>query len=101
MIPLVAIILISLAFYVFYKIKSTRTRLPMEKKWLKGKSSMALGAFVATYGINQMVMFQSILTFTIGGIFIIIGVLSIWGGFKVYKHFLPLAIQETEQARQR
>ena len=45
MILLVAIIFVSLAFYVFYKIKAFRTRLPMEKKWLKGKSTIALGVF--------------------------------------------------------
>lgn len=97
MIALVAIILVSLAFYVFYKIKTFRTRLPMEKKWLKGKSSIALGTFVATYGINQLILFHTTTTFIIGAIFIVIGGISIWGGFKVYKHFLPLAIEEAEQ----
>ncbi|MBA9025881.1 MULTISPECIES: YtpI family protein [Bacillaceae] len=96
MLPLVAVICVSLAFYLFYKIKSARTRLPMEKKWLKGKSSIALGVFVATYGINQLILFQTTTTFIIGAIFIVIGGLSIWGGFKVYKHFLPLAIEEAK-----
>ncbi|MBO0992329.1 YtpI family protein [Bacillus sp. SD088] len=95
---LVFIIVLSLAFYVFYKIKYVRSRLPMEKKLLNGKSSMALGIFVAFFGINQLFLFQTILTYIIGTLFIILGIASAWAGFKSYRYHVPYAIKEAENA---
>ncbi|WP_042345365.1 YtpI family protein [Bacillus massiliigorillae] len=91
---LVILIIIALAFYVFYKTKYFRTKWPMERKWLSAKSSMALGAFVALFGINQLFIFQTTTTYIVATIFIIIGGLSLWSGSKAYKFFLPLAIEE-------
>jgi hypothetical protein len=93
---LVVLIVCSLIFYLFYKIKSIRTSLPMEKKWLSGKSSMAIGLFVASFGINQLFLFQTTITFFVAAIFIIVGLLSIIGGYKMYHHYLPYAIDEAE-----
>ncbi|WP_019242900.1 MULTISPECIES: YtpI family protein [Bacillus] len=94
---LVTLIIIALAFYCFYKVRFFRTKLPMEKKWLSSKSSIALGLFVLLFGINQIFLFQTTLTYVISSIFIIIGALSSYTGFKSYKFFLPLAIEEAEQ----
>lgn len=90
----VIFIIISFAFYIFYKVKYFRTKLPMERKWLSAKSSMALGAFVAFFGINQLFLFQTTTTYIIATIFIIVGGLSLWSGRKAYQFFLPLAIDE-------
>ena len=99
--PIFAIlIVISLAFYLFYKVKSVRTQLPMEKKWISGKSLVALGAFVALFGINQLFLFQSTVTYIIAGIFILIGGTSLLGGYKMYKFYLPHAIEEAEHVAQ-
>ena len=93
-------IILSLAFYVFYKIKSVRTHLPMEKKWISGKSSIALGAFVAFFGINQLFLFQSTVTYIVAAVFILMGSISLIGGYKMYKFYLPYAIEEAEQFAQ-
>lgn len=94
------LIIISLAFYLFYKIKSIRSHLPLEKKWISGKSSIALGAFVAFFGINQLFLFQSTVTYIVAAVFILIGGFSIMGGYKMYKFYLPLAIEEAAQSAQ-
>ena len=93
-------IILSLAFYVFYKIKSVRTHLPMEKKWISGKSSIALGTFVAFFGINQLFLFQSTVTYIVAAVFILMGSISLIGGYKMYKFYLPYAIEEAEQFTQ-
>lgn len=93
---LVICIVLSLTFYVFYKIKFVRSKRPVEKKWISTKSSIALGLFVSLFGLNQLFLFQSTVTYIIAAIFIVIGGLSIFAGWKSYKHFLPLAIQEAE-----
>jgi amino acid transporter len=91
---LVTLIVISLGVYVYYKIKSVRTNLPMEKKWISGKSSIALGTFVAFFGINQLFLFQTTTTYIIAAVFIIVGGFSMWGGYKMYKYYLPHVMEE-------
>lgn len=94
---LAVLIVVSLMFYLFYKTKYFRTQRPMEKRWLSGKSSIALGLFVALFGINQFFVHISTVTIIVGGVFILIGSASVYNGFRQYKHFLPLAIEEAEK----
>jgi uncharacterized membrane protein HdeD (DUF308 family) len=96
---LVILIIFSLAFYIFYKAKYFRTKLPAEKRWISAKSSMALGSFVSLFGLNQLFLYQTTLTYIIAGIFIVLGVINIWGGLKAYKYFLPLAAKEVQEAQ--
>lgn len=93
---LVFIIVISFSFYLFYKTKYFRTKFPVEKKWLAAKASMALGSFVAFFGLNQFFINDSIVAYIVGGVFILVGGVNIWGGYKRYKHYLPFAIKEAE-----
>lgn len=96
--PILAILIVlSLVFYLFFKVKFVRSQLPMEKKWISGKSSIALGSFVSLFGVNQLFLFHSTLTYIIAAVFILIGGFSIVGGVKIYKYYLPFAIEEAEQ----
>lgn len=96
----VILIISSLTFYIFYKVKYVRSKKPIEKKWLSSKSSIALGAFVALFGINRLFLTLSPLAIAISIIFIIIGMISIVSGFKAYKYYLPHVFQEREQLGQ-
>ena len=91
---LVLLIVLSFVFYIFYKVKYVRSRRPAEKKWLSAKSSIALGLFVALFGVNQLFLFQTTVTYIVAAIFIVIGSLSVWAGFKAYKFYLPHAAKE-------
>ncbi|WP_144477369.1 YtpI family protein [Cytobacillus oceanisediminis] len=94
---LVLLIVLSFVFYIFYKIKYVRSKRPAERKWLSAKSSIALGLFVASFGINQLFLFQTTVTYIVGAIFIAIGSLSVWGGIKAYKFYLPHAVKEAQE----
>ena len=94
---LVILIIIALAFYVTYKIRYVRTRMPMEKRWLSGKSSIALGIFVSLFGINSLFLFQETTTYIVASIFIVIGIGSVWAGYQVYRHYTPLAVEEADK----
>jgi len=93
---LVIVIVISLAFYVFYKIKYVRCRKPAEKKWLSAKSGIALGVFVSVFGINQLFLTQSTVTYIVCRLFLLISAINIWSGIKAYQFYLPHAIKEAE-----
>lgn len=94
---LVILIMLSLALYVYYKIKYVRSRMPMEKKMLNGKSSLALGSFVGLYGINQLFVHGSTTAYIVGAVFILIGGFSAWVGYRSYRHHVPYAIREAEE----
>ncbi|WP_226667047.1 YtpI family protein [Metabacillus litoralis] len=89
-------IVVSLAFYVFYKMKAYRSKDTLEKRWFSSKSSIALGIFVASFGANQMFLFRSTLALVIGLIFIVIGVASAWAGYRAYRHYLPQLTKKSQ-----
>ncbi|RSK28146.1 hypothetical protein EJF36_15355 [Bacillus sp. HMF5848] len=91
---LVVFIVLSFVMYLFYKTKQFRTQKPMERKWISGKASIALGVFVLVFGLNTFFIYQSGVSYFIGSMFILIGGLSAVNGYKVYKYFLPHAIAE-------
>ncbi len=72
----------------------------MEKKWLSGKSSIALGLFVFVFGVNQLFLYPTTTTYIVAALFILIGGFSIFGGYKMYKHYLPFAIKEAQESKQ-
>ncbi|WP_338451379.1 YtpI family protein [Niallia oryzisoli] len=96
---LVMLIVISLAFYLFYKTKYFRTKVSAEKQWISAKGSIALGSFIALFGINQLFLFQTTVTYIVAAVFIILGIINVMGGIKAYKYFLPLAIQELQETK--
>lgn len=69
----------------------------MERKMLNGKSRMALGIFVALFGINQLFLYHTTVTYIVAAVFIVMGCLSAWAGFKHYRYHLPYAEKEAEQ----
>ena len=98
--PLLAfLIVLTLAFYLFYKIKYVRSKRPAEKKWLTSKSSIALGLFVSLFGINQVFLYHTMITCIIAAVFILFGVLSAWAGLKAYNHYLPHVIEEAKSLK--
>lgn len=97
--PVFAIlIIVSIMFYFFYKVKSFRTKAVIEKNWVNTKANMALGSFLVFFGLNQIfIRFDSIIALSVGAIFILLGLANVILGYKAYRHYLPLAIKEAEQ----
>ncbi|WP_059171389.1 YtpI family protein [Bacillus sp. FJAT-27445] len=93
---LVILIVFSLSFYVFYKIKYVRSTKPGERNWISSKSGIALGLFVLTFGLNQLYLFQSKVSYIVAIVFILLGGINIWSGIKAYRFYLPFAIKEAE-----
>ncbi|MCP8967442.1 YtpI family protein [Ectobacillus ponti] len=89
--------LVSLMLYLFYKTKQIRCQRPAEKAWLAGKCAVALGSFVAFFGLNLFFVLNSTVSMIVGIVFLAIGAASAWNGIRQYKYFLPLAIEEAEK----
>lgn len=94
---LVFLIVFSFSFYIYYKIKNVRSKRPMEKKLLGGKSSVALGLFVALFGVNQLLLFNTTTTYIIAAVFLLLGFASAWAGYKSVRHHIPYVKEEAKQ----
>ncbi|WP_147532612.1 YtpI family protein [Bacillus marasmi] len=93
---IVFFIMICLAFYLYYKTKYFRSNRPAEKQWLGAKSSIMLGLFVGLFGINQLFLFDTTVTYIVAAIFIVLGFLSAFNGFKAYRFYLPYVEKEAK-----
>lgn len=95
---LVLLLVISISFYLYFKVKAVRTKAPYEKQWRNTKASIALGAFLLFFGINQVIQPRSTVEIVISIIFIILGLINVIFGIKAYKHYTPLVIEESKKA---
>ncbi|WP_408007184.1 YtpI family protein [Pseudalkalibacillus sp. A8] len=92
-------IVLSISLYIFYKIKEFRVKAPYEKRWTKSKANIALGVFIGMFGLNRLVINESTYDLVIGGVFLILGLINVFMGYKAYKYFLPLAVEENQQSK--
>lgn len=90
------LIIVSILFYFYYKTKQFRARLPIRKKWYASTASMFLGSFILFFGINQLTIFQSFVTYIISGLFIVLGLALIFYNFKAAKHYHQFVAEETQ-----
>jgi hypothetical protein len=88
---------LAIIMYLFYKTKFFRSKLAMEKRWYSAKSNMALGVFVLFYGLNQIIVWGTTASIVIGIIFIALGGFFTIYGYKAYRHYMPLALEEAEK----
>ncbi|WP_096202697.1 YtpI family protein [Bacillus sp. FJAT-45350] len=95
----VILIVIALAFFIYFKVKFWRTKSPVEKNWIQSKANMSLGAFLAFFGLNLLLFPRSNIDITIGIIFTLLGATNTFLGYRNYKHFLPQVLDEASQNR--
>ncbi|MFC4321072.1 YtpI family protein [Litchfieldia salsa] len=94
---LVVLIVITFAFYIFYKARYFQSKRPIEKQWISSKSSIALGLFVAFFAINTVFLHQSTVSYVISAVLFLVGGGSAYAGIRAYKYFLPLVIEEAKE----
>ena len=95
MLIFVALIVLSIVFYFYYKTKQFRATLPIRKKWYASNASVFLGSFIMFFGINQLVSFQGLVTYIIAGIFIILGIALIVYNYKAARHYHKCVAEES------
>ncbi|MEB1807780.1 MAG: YtpI family protein [Bacillaceae bacterium] len=91
---LLILIVISLAFFIYFKIKFWRTTAEIEKKWQQTRANIALGSFLIFFGLNLLVFPRSTVDIIIGIIFALLGAANAYFGLQNYKHYLPQVIEE-------
>lgn len=98
--PIFAILtIIALTVYIFYKVKFFRSKHKVEKQLLSAKSSIALGLFVFFFGVNQLILWDTIASTIVGSIFIILGILSSFAGIKAYRYYMQFMMEDLQERK--
>jgi hypothetical protein len=93
----IILIILSFALYVFYKVREVRAKEPFYKQWTGTKAKMALGAFLASFGLNELTAVEGRVQLWVALIFLVYGIVLLLMNWKMYKHFLTLARQEAKE----
>lgn len=81
------IIIISVVFYIYYKVAILRTRDELTQKYFNSKARVFLGTFMFAFGVNQYIAYQTKFILLISVIFIFLGGLQMFDGFRAAKHY--------------
>ncbi|MCA0986338.1 YtpI family protein [Guptibacillus algicola] len=90
----IILIIFSIVFYLFYRVKSFRSNGVATKEWLNSKASIALGLFLIFFAINSFAVYITTVTYIVGAAFIILGLVNVIVGYKKQKHYRPFAVEE-------
>lgn len=96
---LVFCIIVSFAAYFYYKTKQFRATLPIQKKWYKAKSGVALGLFVIFAGCNTPIIYPTFVGYVISALFIVFGGALALGQYKRAAHEGKFVQEEYELNR--
>ncbi|WP_153730655.1 YtpI family protein [Sporosarcina obsidiansis] len=83
-------------FYFVFKTRQFRTShmFPIRKKMYASMAGTALGALLIFFGINQLLLFEGVLTYVVAGIFILFGGYVTLFNFKAMKHYKQFVEEE-------
>jgi hypothetical protein len=88
----------SFLFYFYFKTKQFRTpqRFPIRKKMFSSLSGSSLGGLLIFFGLNQIVLFDGVITYIIAAVFILFGLFVFVFNFRAFKHYKQFVEEETE-----
>lgn len=81
------IIIISLVFWIYYKVAILKSDDGLTRRYFNAKSRICLGSFIFFFAINQYLAYQTQISLFIGIVFLIFGILQLNRGLKETKHY--------------
>ncbi|WP_058307110.1 YtpI family protein [Gracilibacillus massiliensis] len=81
------VIVLSFIIYLYYKVMITRDHDPLTQEIKNAKARIALGTFISFFGINQYLFYETQLALFIALLFLFIGIIQGYGGFKRFNHY--------------
>lgn len=81
------LIVISIVFYIYYKVAILRTTDSLTQKYMNAKSRICLGAFIFFFGINQYIAIPEKYVLFISIVFVLLGVYQMYDGYKEARHY--------------
>ncbi|MGG0656346.1 YtpI family protein [Rummeliibacillus pycnus] len=90
------LIIITFVFYFYFKTKQFRTNLPIRKKWYANRAGVALGILLILFGINQIILYHTVLTYVVCAIMIVFGLFACINYNKRVHHYAQYIAEEEE-----
>ncbi|GGJ96807.1 hypothetical protein GCM10007063_19060 [Lentibacillus kapialis] len=81
------IIVLSLVFWVYYKVAIIKSNDELTQAYFNAKSRICLGSFIFFFAINQYLFYQTQLSLFIGIVFLVFGSANLYVGLKEAKHY--------------
>lgn len=81
------IIVISIVFYIYYKVAILKTKDELSQVYFNAKARFFLGSFIFSFGVNQYIAYQTKFILFISIVFILLGSLQMIYGFKEARHY--------------
>lgn len=82
-----ALIIISVVLYIYYKVAILKTKDGLTQRYFNAKARIFLGLFLFSFGVNQYIAYQTKLILFISVVFLFLGGLQMFDGFKEAKHY--------------
>ncbi|UTR15593.1 YtpI family protein [Salipaludibacillus sp. LMS25] len=92
---LVALIFASLVAFVYLKVQQSREEDILVKRSYSLKSSIAIGVFLISFGINSYMSLQSSVAAVVALIFLVVGSINVLVGWKQLRLLKNYAQKET------
>lgn len=81
------IIILSVVFYIYYKVSILRTKDGLTQHYMNAKSRICLGVFLIAMAITQYVALQTKIALFICLVFFVLGILQAVYGFNAARHY--------------
>lgn len=81
------LIMLTVVFYIYYKVSILRTKDSLLQKYTNAKSRICLGGFLFFFAINQYLAYQQKFVLIISLIFFVLGIMQVVDGWKEAKHY--------------
>ena len=83
----ITLIVVSFILYIYFKVRIISQKDPLTMRFTNAKARIALGIFISTFGANQYVYYQTQLALFVCLLFVILGIIKIVYGYRLYKHY--------------
>lgn len=84
---LAVFIIFAIVSYLYLKTKQMRTNLPIRKKWYQFRAGQSLSIMLVLFAANQLILFQTPITYVISALLILFGVTTMIGYTKRVRHY--------------
>ncbi|WP_040928726.1 YtpI family protein [Nosocomiicoccus massiliensis] len=84
---LVTALIVSFLMFFIYKVRQIRTKRDVRKAYYNAMARLWFGVFLIIFGTNSIVQFNTLVTYIIGGIFIVLGIINVTHFNKARKYF--------------
>lgn len=85
-------------YYFYLKTKQFHTSrvFPIRKKMYKSLAGIPLGLLLVFFALNQLVLFDGIVTYLVAALFIIVGVVTAVYNYNAFQHYKQFVDEEAD-----